>query len=161
MRSTRASRVIAVVWVTLIAGACGQQASANRGTRVTQSAAGNVDLTGAGSTFAFPLYSKWADAYQRAAAVTITYASTGSGDGVRRFSDRAIDFGATDGPMSDSELGAAMGGPVLHIPTALGADVVTYNLPAHTSCRRPSWERSPNGTTPRSPRSTRVCRCPT
>jgi phosphate transport system substrate-binding protein len=91
-----------------------------------------ADLRGAGSTFAFPLYSKWADAYKQQTGVSIAYESTGSGDGVRRFSQQTIDFGGTDGPMTDSELAHAKGGTVLHVPTALGADIVAYNLPTVT-----------------------------
>ena len=91
-------------------------------------ATSGADLTGAGSTFAYPLYSKWAAAYAAKTGVKINYQSIGSGGGIRQFNEQTVDFGATDGPMSDQELASAKGGAVLHVPTALGADVLTYNL---------------------------------
>jgi phosphate transport system substrate-binding protein len=61
--------------------------------------------------------------------VKINYQAIGSGGGIRQLSEQTVDFGATDAPMSDAELAKAKGGPVLHIPTVLGAVVVTYNVP--------------------------------
>jgi phosphate transport system substrate-binding protein len=91
-----------------------------------------VSLTGAGATFPYPIYSKWVLEYQRLhPGVRINYQSIGSGGGIRQFSDRTVDFGATDGPMSDSAI-AAVGGNVLHIPTVLGAVVAAYNFGADT-----------------------------
>jgi len=88
-----------------------------------------ADLTGAGATFPNPIYSKWFDAYYREKGVRINYQSIGSGGGIRQFTEGTVDFGATDGPMTDQQI-AAIQGDVLHIPTVLGAVVVTYNLPA-------------------------------
>src|SRR6476620_2221937 len=88
-----------------------------------------ADLTGAGATFPYPLYSKWFDAYATKSGVKINYQSIGSGGGIRQLSEQTVDFGATDAPMSDAELAKAKGGPILHIPTALGAVVIVYNLP--------------------------------
>lgn len=88
----------------------------------------DADLTGAGSTFAAPLYAKWSDVYARAAGVRVNYAPTGSSAGIQGLSDQTVDFGGTDSPMSDAELQAAKGGAILHIPTALGAVVLSYNL---------------------------------
>src|SRR4051812_23418609 len=93
------------------------------------SPAATQDLTGAGATFPYPLYSKWFDAYATTTGVKINYQSIGSGGGIRQLSEQTVDFGATDAPMSDAELAKAKGGPVLHIPTVLGAVVVTYNVP--------------------------------
>jgi phosphate transport system substrate-binding protein len=87
------------------------------------------DLTGAGATFPSPLYSKWFADYAAKTGVKINYQSIGSGGGIRQLSEQTVDFGATDAPMSDAELAKAKGGPVLHIPTVMGAVVVTYNLP--------------------------------
>jgi phosphate transport system substrate-binding protein len=87
------------------------------------------DLTGAGATFPFPIYSKWFADYAAKTNVKINYQSIGSGGGIRQLSEQTVDFSATDAPMSDAELAKAKGGPVLHIPTVLGAVVVTYNLP--------------------------------
>jgi phosphate transport system substrate-binding protein len=61
--------------------------------------------------------------------VKINYQSIGSGGGIRQPSEMTVDFGASDSPMTDEEMAKAKGGPILHIPTVLGADVVTYNLP--------------------------------
>jgi phosphate transport system substrate-binding protein len=87
------------------------------------------DLTGAGATFPYPIYSKWFSDYAAKTGVKINYQSIGSGGGIRQLSEQTVDFGATDAPMSDAELAKAKGGPVLHIPTVLGAVVVTYNVP--------------------------------
>jgi phosphate transport system substrate-binding protein len=88
-----------------------------------------ADLTGAGATFPAPLYSKWFDSYATKSGVKINYQSIGSGGGIRQLSEQTVDFGASDAPMSDAELAKAKGGQVLHIPTALGAVVIIYNLP--------------------------------
>src|SRR5437764_15494730 len=88
----------------------------------------SVDLTGAGATFPYPIYSKWFSDYAQANGIKINYQSIGSGGGIRQLSEQTVDFGATDSPMSDQELANAKGGPILHVPTVLGADVVTYNL---------------------------------
>ena len=90
------------------------------------------DLTGAGATFPYPIYSKWFSDYAAKTGVKINYQSIGSGGGIRQLSEQTVDFGASDAPMSDAELEKAKGGPVLHIPTVLGAVVVTYNLPQLT-----------------------------
>ena len=87
-----------------------------------------VMLTGAGATFPYPIYSKWFDAYYKSSGNQINYQSLGSGAGVKQFSEGTVDFGATDGPMNDTEI-AAVKGQVLHLPTVLGADAVTWNLP--------------------------------
>lgn len=91
------------------------------------------DLTGAGSSFAYPIYSKWADAYAARTGVKINYQSIGSGGGIRQLSEQTIDFGASDGPMTDEQMAAAKGGPILHFPTVLGGVSVTYNLPTLTA----------------------------
>ena len=87
------------------------------------------DLTGAGATFPNPIYSKWFSDYATKTGVMINYQPIGSGGGIRQLSEQTVDFGATDAPMSDDELGKAKGGAVMHIPTVLGAVVVTYNVP--------------------------------
>lgn len=92
------------------------------------SSAPNVDLTGAGATFPYPLYSRWFNDYAQRTNVRINYQSIGSGGGIRQVIARTVDFGATDVPMSDEELSSA-NGRVEHIPTALGAVALTYNLP--------------------------------
>jgi phosphate transport system substrate-binding protein len=88
-----------------------------------------VSLTGAGATFPNPIYTKWFDAYNKKTGVQINYQSIGSGGGIRQFTEGTVDFGASDGPMNDDQM-QAVGGKVLHVPTVLGAVVLTYNLPA-------------------------------
>jgi len=91
-------------------------------------AAAQVSLTGAGATFPNPIYTKWFDAYNKKTGVQINYQSIGSGGGIRQFTEGTVDFGASDGPMNDDQM-QAVGGKVLHVPTVLGAVVLTYNLP--------------------------------
>jgi phosphate transport system substrate-binding protein len=86
-------------------------------------------LTGAGATFPNPIYTKWFDAYSKKSGIQINYQSIGSGGGIRQFTEGTVDFGATDGPMNESQI-QAVSANVLHIPTVLGAVVVTYNLPS-------------------------------
>ena len=86
-------------------------------------------LTGAGATFPNPIYTKWFDAFNKKTGIQINYQSIGSGGGIRQYTEGTVDFGATDGPMSQEQM-AAVQGQVVHIPTVLGAVVITYNLPA-------------------------------
>jgi len=88
-----------------------------------------VRLTGAGATFPKPLYEKWAAQYARMHPnVVINYQGIGSGGGIKQITEKTVDFGATDGPMTDSQLQKAEG-ELLHIPMVLGAVVPVYNLP--------------------------------
>src|SRR5437667_7430912 len=92
-------------------------------------AAAQVKLNGAGATFPNIIYQDWMLSYNKAHSdVQLNYQSIGSGGGIRQFSDGTVDFGATDAPMKDSAI-AAINGNVLHIPTVLGGDWPTYNLP--------------------------------
>jgi phosphate transport system substrate-binding protein len=83
------------------------------------------DVTGAGATFPAPLYSKWADAYNKATQVKINYQSVGSGAGVRQITAKTVDFGATDMPLKDDEL--AKNGMV-QFPTVIGGVVPVVNV---------------------------------
>ncbi len=87
-----------------------------------------VTLLGAGATFPYPLYSKWFDVYYKKTGVKVNYQAIGSGGGIRQLMARTVDFGATDAPMSDKELARAPG-KILHIPTAIGAVAIGFNLP--------------------------------
>src|SRR3954464_3048897 len=85
-----------------------------------------VQITGAGATFPYPIYSKWFSDFHKAnPTIEINYQSIGSGGGIRQLLDRTVDFGASDAPMTDEQLAKAST-PVLHIPTVLGAVVITY-----------------------------------
>ena len=86
-------------------------------------------LTGAGATFPNPIYSKWFSEYNKKTGVQINYQSIGSGGGIKQYTEGTVDFGASDGPMTEEQL-QAVGGHVLHIPTVMGAVVLTWNLPA-------------------------------
>jgi phosphate transport system substrate-binding protein len=87
------------------------------------------NINGAGATFPYPIYSKWFSEYsQLHSNVKINYQSIGSGGGIRQVSEGTVDFGATDGPMSDDQLKNAKV-KVMHIPTVLGAVVPVYNIP--------------------------------
>lgn len=89
-----------------------------------------IDLQGAGATFPYPLYSKWMAEYGTAhPSIRINYQSIGSGGGIRQITERTVDFGASDAPMTDGELAKAPG-KLLHIPVTMGAVAVTYNLPS-------------------------------
>ncbi|HET7024501.1 MAG TPA: phosphate ABC transporter substrate-binding protein PstS [Gemmatimonadales bacterium] len=86
-------------------------------------------LTGAGATFPAPIYTKWFDAYHKQTGIQINYQAIGSGGGIKQYTEGTVDFGASDGPMTDAQL-AAVQGQVIHIPTVMGAVVITWNLPA-------------------------------
>jgi phosphate transport system substrate-binding protein len=89
-------------------------------------------VNGAGATFPYPIYSKWFDEYHKKFPdIHINYQSIGSGGGIRQVLAGTVDFGATDGPMTDEQLGQAKT-KILHFPTVLGADVPTYNIPGVT-----------------------------
>jgi phosphate transport system substrate-binding protein len=97
--------------------------------------AGPVALQGAGASFPYPLYSKWLAEYQkRDPQVKINYQSIGSGGGIRQITERTVDFGASDAPMTDAELAKAPG-KLVHIPSTLGAVVVAFNLPGVSGLR--------------------------
>ena len=88
-----------------------------------------VTLNGAGATFPYPMYSKWFSEYNKLHSdIQFNYQSIGSGGGIRQVLAGTVDFGATDGPMTDEQLGQAKS-KILHIPTVLGADVPAYNIP--------------------------------
>jgi len=94
-------------------------------------AAAQTLINGAGATFPYPIYSKWFDAYTKVdPEVRFNYQSIGSGGGIKQVTSRTVDFGATDGPMSDEQMKGAPA-ELIHIPTVLGAVVATYNLPGN------------------------------
>jgi len=107
--------IIAVSAVSIMAG--------------TASAAKLLLINGAGATFPYPLYSKWFYEYAKVdETVNFNYQSIGSGGGIRQITAQTVDFGASDGALTDEQLKAAPG-ELLHIPMTAGAVVITYNLP--------------------------------
>lgn len=91
-----------------------------------------IQLNGAGATFPAVIYSKWFDEYKNLTGIQFNYQAIGSGGGIKQVTEGTVDFGASDGPMSDQQLAdakAKRGTDILHIPTVLGAVVVSYNIP--------------------------------
>jgi len=130
-------RWIAIAAV-LAAWACGSDSGKKAAPDSAQPAAasgsgGPVDLTGAGATFPQPLYSKWFAEYAAKTGVKINYQPLGSGAGIKQLSEQTVDFGASDAPMSDSDMAKARGGAVLHIPTVVGVVAIAYNVPEATT----------------------------
>jgi phosphate transport system substrate-binding protein len=90
-------------------------------------------LNGAGATFPYPMYSKWFSEYHKLhPEIQINYQSIGSGGGIRQVINGTVDFGASDGPMTDEMLKEAKT-KILHMPTVLGADVPAYNIAGVTA----------------------------
>ncbi len=86
-----------------------------------------VSLNGAGSTFAAPFYKIWFAGFAKATGITVNYQAVGSGNGINDLKNKTVDFGASDAPLSDSDE-KTMPFPVVHVPTAGGAVVISYNL---------------------------------
>jgi len=104
------------------------------------SAADPVLINGAGATFPYPLYSKWFSEYRKVVPeAQFNYQSIGSGGGIRQFLEKTVDFGASDSPMTEEQMRKSSI-PVLHIPAAMGAVVLTYNLPGAAPNLRLSGE---------------------
>jgi phosphate transport system substrate-binding protein len=133
----RARLVANMFWRTgrSILGLCLVSAAVVCSTAIIAMAA--LSLTGAGATFPYPMYSKWFDAYHKLHPdIEINYQSIGSGGGIRQVTAGTVDFGASDGPMTDQQIAEFKqkhGFGILHFPTVLGADVPAYNVPGITS----------------------------
>ena len=119
-RSLRSLATFCALAILIASLACNPGGGPNAG--------GNVSLQGAGATFPNPLYQKWLSEYGKLHAnIRIDYQSIGSGGGIKQLKEQTVDFGASDAPMKDEDLKSAPG-EVLHVPTVLGAVVITYNL---------------------------------
>ena len=115
---TSACALLALV----LSSACGPNGGGAGGANST------VSLQGAGATFPNPLYQKWLSEYGKLHPnVKMDYQSIGSGGGIKQIKEQTVDFGASDSPMKDEDLKSAPG-EILHVPTVLGAVVITYNL---------------------------------
>jgi phosphate transport system substrate-binding protein len=111
-----------VVWFSAVVLLLASLACNNNG------GSGSVTLQGAGASFPSPLYQKWLSEYGKIHAnVKIDYQSIGSGGGIKQLKEQTVDFGASDAPMTDADLKSAPG-EIVHVPTVLGAVVITYNL---------------------------------
>jgi phosphate transport system substrate-binding protein len=114
-----------VLALTAAYGCSGQKMGEGQSTTAT---GGSLQLQGSGASFPKPIYEKWVSEFGKANPnIRIDYQATGSGAGQKALLAKTADFGASDDPMSDEDLKSA-GGEVLHIPTVLGAVVITYNL---------------------------------
>jgi phosphate transport system substrate-binding protein len=104
---------------------------------VTLPCSAEVLINAAGATFPYPMYSKWFNSYHKLHPdVQINYQSIGSGAGIKQVTEGTVDFGASDGPMTDKQIAEfheKRGANILHFPTVLGADVPTYNIPGVTA----------------------------
>src|SRR5690348_5537970 len=89
-----------------------------------------ADITGAGATFPYPIYAKWADAYKKATGVGMNYQSIGSGGGIKQITAKTVDFGASDMPLKPEELEKY---GLIQFPTVIGGDVPVVNLPGIAS----------------------------
>jgi phosphate transport system substrate-binding protein len=102
---------------------------------LSANASAQMMINGAGATFPYPIYSKWFDEYTKVdPSVRFNYQSIGSGGGQKQILAQTVDFGASDGPMSDENLAKAPG-KLLHIPTVAGAVVMSYNLPGNPALK--------------------------
>jgi len=115
---------LAVVAVLAIAGC-----APKRGTTTASTA--KVQITGAGSTFVYPLMSRWSSEYAKLTGVQVNYQSIGSGGGIQQFKEGTIDFGATDVAVSEEEE-KSFTRPFVQFPVAAGTEAVVYNLPGVT-----------------------------
>ena len=144
-RATAAFLAIATI-LAACGGSAGTSASSTPGAAGTTSAAADPcgvpvkgkcsteaqSLTGAGATFPAPIYTKWIDGYNTLTGVQINYQAVGSGGGIKSFTDKTVDFGASDVPLTDAQIDAITGGLYM-VPTVLGAVVPTYNVPNVTA----------------------------
>lgn len=111
---------LAVIWIGCSGAPIGSSDSGSAG--------GTINIQGTGATFPRPIYQKWMSEYGKINPnVRLDYQSVGSGAGQRAILDKTADFGASDDPMKDDDLAKAKG-EIIHIPTVLGAVVITYNL---------------------------------
>lgn len=120
-------RTISIITsVAMMLASCGNNTGSSDTKQKPSNTAGT--LIGAGATFPYPLYSKMFSVYHQQKNMKVNYQSVGSGAGIQQLQNRIVDFGASDAPMSDEELKSAPAA-IVHIPTTLGAVVITYNLP--------------------------------
>lgn len=129
MRRSLISKVgIVVVGLSILVG-CSSKGGAKDNAQKNKKRA-TVELLGAGATFPFPLYSKMFSVYNSNYGTKVNYQSIGSGGGVRQITAKTVDFGASDKFITDEKL-KGIEGELVHIPTCLGAVVVSYNIPSN------------------------------
>jgi phosphate transport system substrate-binding protein len=112
--------------LVLLLAACGGGSKSTSTPTTSSSGGGSKVLVGAGSTFVYPLVSQWISDYSKRAGVTVTYGAVGSGGGIAAITDRTVDFGASDAPLTPDQLAKCNG--CLEIPWALGGTSIAYNV---------------------------------
>lgn len=117
-------KIVALLLTTMILFACNKQDKSNQ---QTEKKSKEIELLGAGATFPYPFYSKLFDEYHKLKGIKVNYQAIGSGGGIRQIINNTVDFGGTDAFMNEEEMSKINEG-VAHIPTCLGAVVLTYNL---------------------------------
>lgn len=127
---TVAALVFGSLFVSMSLVSCGGNGSSG-GTDSTGSASSDNTLTGAGSTFDYPLFSKEFAEYNKTTGLRVNYQSIGSGGGILQLTNKTVDFGASDAPLNGKQ-DSALSSPVIHIPVTAGAVVLSYNLPGVT-----------------------------
>ena len=130
---TLAGVALAVAGSMMLASCGGSGTASNTDSTANKSGEDNTIL-GAGATFPNPLYSKMFSEYNKTTGLKVNYQSIGSGGGIQQLTSKTVDFGASDGPMSDENLAKAPG-KILHIPTVAGAVVLTYKLPENVELK--------------------------
>jgi phosphate transport system substrate-binding protein len=126
---------LAAFAIAVMAVGCGSGSQQNAPGSAANPAAGGGQINGAGATFPNPIYSKWFSEYKKLHPdVAINYQPIGSGGGIRQLTNQTVFFGATDGPMTDEQLKGAPG-PILHLPTVLGAVVPVFNVSGVTDLK--------------------------
>lgn len=124
LTSVKKTRIFMLATIVLLLLAIGL-AACTQGAETT-----TTNLNGAGASFPAPLYTKWFDEYKKISGVEVNYQAIGSGGGIKAVTEGTVDFGASDGIMTDAQIAAAQAvhGPVLHIPMTSGAVAVVHNL---------------------------------
>ena len=122
---------VAVALLGVLAGCPSKPSGTGAGTGGGANQDSHVKVNAGGSSFIYPMMSKWTSEYKKQAGAEINYQSKGSGAGIAGMIDKTLDFGCTDAPMNEEQIGKAKGngGDVTHIPLAMGAVVLAYNLP--------------------------------
>src|SRR5450432_3804550 len=121
LKTLQQSLIAAVLFVVAITGL-----------QIKVAAQDDKTILGAGSSFINPLFSKMFADYNQKTGIQVNYQSIGSGGGILQLTNKTVDFGASDGPLNDEQT-AKIAVPVLHIPQASGAVVLTYNLPGNNN----------------------------
>src|SRR5438552_13726550 len=123
--------ILGLIGLTLILAACGGASTSGTGTSTGQTCPSTKSLTGAGSTFINPLFSKMFTEYPNAkCGADVNYQSVGSGAGINNLLQNIVQFGATDAPMTDAQLAKSTHGTIIHVPATIGAVAISYNLAA-------------------------------